>query len=220
MNRRQTIIISAAAAAAAIFGASAFYYDRSGRNAQVGVGLDSSDVFVRPHSPVIGKADAPVTIVEFFDPSCEACRAFYPTVKNILAQYPEDVRLVLRYAAFHEGSDQAVGILEAARKQDLFEPVLEALLAAQPEWALHGNPNLDRAWQAAASAGLDVERARGDLSSAEIASALDQDTKDVKTLGVEQTPTFFVNGKSMETFGPQQLLSLVESEVTLTRQGG
>lgn len=220
MNRRQTMVISAAAAAAALFGASAFYYDRSGRNAQVGVGSDSSDVYVRPHSPVIGQADAPVTIVEFFDPSCEACRAFYPIVKNILAQYPEDVRLVLRYAAFHEGSDQAVGILEAARRQDLFEPVLEALLAAQPEWALHGSPNLDRAWQAAASAGLDVERARGDLSSAETAAVLDQDTKDVKTLGVEQTPTFFVNGKSMESFGPQQLLSLVESEVNLTRQGG
>ena len=220
MNRRQTIVISAAAAAAAIFGASAFYYDRNGRDTQVGVGSDGSDVFVRPHSPVIGRADAPVTIVEFFDPSCEACRAFYPIVKNILVQYPQDVRLVLRYAAFHEGSDQAVGILEAARKQDLYEPVLEALLAAQPEWALHGSPNLDRAWQAAASAGLDVERARSDLSSAEIAAVLDQDTKDVKTLGVEQTPTFFVNGKSMESFGPQQLLNLVESEMTLTGQGG
>ena len=118
MNRRQTIVISAAAAAAAIFGASAFYYDRSGRDVQEGAGPDSSDVYVRPHSPVIGQADAAVTIVEFFDPSCEACRAFYPIVKNILAQYPEDVRLVLRYAAFHEGSDQAVGILEAARKQE------------------------------------------------------------------------------------------------------
>lgn len=218
MNRRQTIVISAAAAAAAVFGASAFYYDRSGRNSRVGVGPDSSDVYVRPHSPVIGQADAPVTIVEFFDPSCEACRAFYPIVKDILARYPDDVRLVLRYAAFHEGSDQAVGILEAARRQDLFEPVLEALLAAQPEWALHGSPNLDRAWQVAASAGLDVERARADLSSTEIAAVLDQDTKDVKTLGVEQTPTFFVNGKSLESFGPQQLLNLVESEVNLTGQ--
>lgn len=218
MNRRQTIVISAAAAAVAVFGTTAFYYDRSGRNAQVGVGSDSSDVYVRPHSLVIGQADAPVTIVEFFDPSCEACRAFYPIVKNILARYPDDVRLVLRYAAFHEGSDQAVGILEAARRQDLFEPVLEALLAAQPEWALHGSPNLDRAWQVAASAGLDVERARADLSSTEIAAVLDQDTKDVKTLGVEQTPTFFVNGKSLESFGPQQLLNLVESEVNLTGQ--
>jgi protein-disulfide isomerase len=215
MNRRQVTIIAAGAAAAAIFGGSALYYNRPRS-----IDPSAGDALVRPHAPVIGRSDVPVTIVEFFDPSCEACRAFHPLVKNILAQYPEDVRLVLRYAAFHDGSDQAVGILEAARRQNLFEPVLEALLAAQPEWAMHGRPDLDRAWQAAASAGLDVEKARRDAGSAEIAAALQQDTNDVDTLGVRQTPTFFVNGKSMSSFGPQQLIDLVEGEVRLARRGG
>ena len=53
------------------------------------------------NSPVFGSANAPVTVVEFFDPSCEACRAFYPYVKQILAENPNDVRLVLRYVLFH-----------------------------------------------------------------------------------------------------------------------
>ncbi len=215
MNRRQVTILSVGLAAGAIFGASALYYNRAGS-------LDPSgaEALVREHSPVMGPPDAPVTIVEFFDPSCEACRAFHPLVKNILAQYPDDVRVVVRYAAFHDGSDQAVGIIEAARRQDLFVPVLEALLAAQPEWALHGNPNLDRAWQAAAAAGLDLERARQDATSAEVAAVLRQDTSDVDALGVRQTPTFFVNGKSLPSFGPQQLIELVEAEVQLARQGG
>lgn len=178
---------------------------------------DDSRSLVREYSPVIGSADAPVTIVEFFDPSCEACRAFYPLVKNLLAQYPQDVRLVLRYAAFHDGSDQAVGILEAARKQDLFEPVLEALLAAQPDWAPHSGPVIEKAWQAAAAAGLELERARSDASSSEVTTILDQESKDIDIWQVEQTPTFFVNGKSLQTFGPQQLTDLVESEVTLAR---
>ncbi|MIL09957.1 disulfide bond formation protein DsbA, partial [Salmonella enterica subsp. enterica] len=116
MNRRQLIVVSTAVAAVVIFGGSAFYYNQSGRS-DAAVATDDSRSLVREYSPVIGSADAPVTIVEFFDPSCEACRAFYPLVKNLLAQYPQDVRLVLRYAAFHDGSDQAVGILEAARKQ-------------------------------------------------------------------------------------------------------
>lgn len=178
---------------------------------------DDSRSQVREYSPVIGSADAPVTIVEFFDPSCEACRAFYPLVKNILAQYPQDVRLVLRYAAFHDGSDQAVGILEAARKQDLFEPVLEALLAAQPDWAPHSGPVIEKAWQAAAAAGLELERARSDASSSEVTTILDQESKDIDIWQVEQTPTFFVNGKSLQTFGSQQLTDLVESEVKLAR---
>lgn len=215
MNRRQVTIVAAGAVAAAIFGGAALYYNRARS-------LDPSgaEVLVREHSPVMGMPDAPVTIVEFFDPSCEACRAFHPLVKNIHAQYPEEVRVVFRYAAFHDGSDQAVGIIEAARRQDLFVPVLEALLAAQPEWAMHGRPDLERAWQAAAAAGLDLERARADASSAEVTAVLQQDTSDVDALGVRQTPTFFVNGKSLPTFGPQQLIDLVEAEVRSAREGG
>lgn len=215
MNRRQVTILSVGLAAGAIFGASALYYNRARS-------LDPSgaEALVREHSPVMGPPDAPVTIVEFFDPSCEACRAFHPLVKNILAQYPDDVRVVFRYTTFHDGSDQAVGIIEAARRQDLFVPVLEALLDAQPEWAIHGNPNLDRAWQAAAAAGLDLERAREDATTAEVAAVLRQDTSDVDALGVRQTPTFFVNGKSLQSFGPQQLIDLVSAEVRSARESG
>lgn len=215
MNRRQVIVVSAAVASTILFAGSVFYYDRVGGSSVEAISDDAG--LIRDYSPVIGPASAPVTIVEFFDPSCEACRAFYPIVKNILAQYPQDVRLVLRYAAFHDGSDQAVGILEAARKQNLFEPVLEALLAAQPEWAPHSGPVIDKAWQAAAAAGLDLERARQDASSNEVTAVLDQESKDIDTWRVDQTPTFFVNGKSMQTFGPQQLVDLVESEVKLAQ---
>lgn len=215
MNRRQVIVVSAAVASTILFAGSVLYYDRVGGSSVEAISDDAG--LIRDYSPVIGPASAPVTIVEFFDPSCEACRAFYPIVKNILAQYPQDVRLVLRYAAFHDGSDQAVGILEAARKQNLFEPALEALLAAQPEWAPHSGPVIDKAWQAAAGAGLDLERARQDASSDEVTAVLEQESKDIDTWRVDQTPTFFVNGKSMQTFGPQQLADLVESEVKLAQ---
>ena len=83
---------------------------------------------IRAHSPVIGRADAPVAIVEFLDPSCEACRAFYPLVKQILDAFPGQTKLVIRFAPLHDGSDEAVGILEAARIQDIYLPVLEKLL--------------------------------------------------------------------------------------------
>src|SRR5690349_14617252 len=68
---------------------------------------------VRAHSPVMGPANAPVTVVEFLDPACEACRAFAPVVKQILFLHPEDVRVVVRYAAFHQGSDEAIRLLDA-----------------------------------------------------------------------------------------------------------
>ena len=77
--------------------------------------IANQQALVRFHSPTFGPADAPVIIVEFFDPSCEACRAFYPIVKQILAEYPGQVRLVLRYTMFHQGSEEVSRILEAAR---------------------------------------------------------------------------------------------------------
>jgi hypothetical protein len=81
-------------------------------------------------------------------------------VKQILGQHPDQVRVVMmRYAAFHEGSDEAVRILEAARLQDRFEPVLEALYEAQPVWANHGQPDIEAAWEAASAARASTWRA-------------------------------------------------------------
>ncbi len=170
---------------------------------------------VRAHSPVLGAVNGSVTIVEFLDPSCEACRAFFPFVEQILKEYPEDVRLVIRYAAFHEGSDEAVRILEASRKQDLYLPVLDALFALQPQWAVHGSPQMEKAWEIAASKGVDVERGKVDAASPEIAEILSKDTSDLQVNNIRQTPTFFVNGQQLQltSIGPQQLRNLVEAEI-------
>ncbi|MBL8388133.1 MAG: thioredoxin domain-containing protein [Hydrogenophaga sp.] len=173
---------------------------------------------IRFHSPVFGPSNAPVTIVEFFDPACEACRAFYPIVKNILQQYPNDVRLVLRYAPFHAGSDQVVKLLEASKRQNKYQPVLESLLAAQPQWADHGQPNLALAYQAAEAAGLDIKKAQADAQGSDIEAVLQQDIEDLTALEVTKTPTFFVNGRGLPSFGDQQLMALVAEEVAKARK--
>ena len=188
------------------------YRDRTQAEQDTRVAVEGSRL-VRMHTPIIGPQNAPVTIVEFFDPACETCRAFYPIVKQIMAQHPDKVRLALRYAPFHHGSDQVVKLIEAARKQGLYTPVLEALLAAQPEWADHAAPNIGIAFEAAARAGLDMERARQDMETPEIQAVLAQDIEDLTALQVSKTPTFFVNGRSLPSFGPEQLARLVAEEV-------
>lgn len=214
---RRSIVLLTGLVALIVFAGGAFIYDRYGGPSAKPVAPAQGDALVRAHSPVIGPADAPVTIVEFFDPSCEACRAFYPAVKQIMANFPDEARLVIRYTPFHEGSEEAVRILETARFQDRYEPVLEALLARQPEWAVHGAPDLVKAWEIAAAAGLDVEQARREMSSSEIDAVLEQDLADVQSNSVRQTPTFFVNGRPLEPFGPQQLYDLVREEVESAR---
>ena len=178
----------------------------------------SQAALVRFHSPTYGPANAKVELVEFFDPSCESCRAFYPVVKEIVDTSDGKVRLVLRYAALHKGSDEAVKILEAARKQGRYWPALEAALNAQPQWASHSGPQPGLIWNYLGSLGVDIDRAKKDVDDARIAAIIEQDQADGLALKIKGTPTFFVNGKPLLDFGPDQLKALVRREVAAAYQ--
>jgi len=212
---RKPLILSVLALALVGFAAAAWYATRPAPVADAtSVAPASSEALVRPYSPILGHADAPVTIVEFFDPACEACRAFHPIVKDILAEHGDAVRVVIRYTPFHgEASEVAVRVLEAARMQGVFEPVLEAILQAQPRWASHGTMRPDLILQIAAAGGLDVEAARAQMLAPQTAAILRQDRADVETMSVRGTPTFFVNGRSLDSFGEAELRTLVAAEV-------
>ena len=165
---------------------------------------------IRMHSPALGRNDAPVVIVEFLDPACETCRAFYPVVKEIMAANPDKIRLVLRYTPLHTGSDQVVAVLEAARKQGKFWPALEALLGAQAAWTPNHTAKLDLVWRHLEGLGLDLNKVRADMAAPEIARIIAQDVEDARTLGIQQTPSFFVNGRPLTDFGFEQLKDLVD----------
>lgn len=167
----------------------------------------------------LGPITAPVTIVEFFDPACESCRAMYPYVKQLLAANPKDVRLVIRYVPFHgEVSKQAIGILEAAREQKRLEPVLEALMRNQPAWASHGKPDPQKVWEFAVAAGLDRARAQKYLATGAVDALMKREIAAVEAADIRGTPTFFVNGKPLTELGPQQLNALVASELQRTKK--
>jgi protein-disulfide isomerase len=168
---------------------------------------------LRMHSPTLGAAEARVLIVEFFDPACETCRDFYPFVKQLMDAHPGRVRLAMRYTPFHEGSDQAVKVLEAARRQGKYWETLEALYAAQETWVIHHRVEAARMWDALGGVGLDLERVRQDMDAPEIAALIAQDLADAETLQVTKTPEFFVNGRPMPSFGHEQLQMLVEAAV-------
>ena len=216
MNRR-ALVLGIAAAFGAVFSGGAVLYSNAVREAAEKLAAERAEAMVRSHSPIVGPADAPVTIVEFLDPSCEACRAFYPLVKQIMDIYPDEVRLVIRYAAFHEGSEEAVRILEASRLQGKHDQVLEALFRDQPTWAKHDGPDMEKAWLAAGSTGVDLTQARADAQKPEIAEILRQDAADVEVLEVRGTPTFFVNARPLLETDPNVLYGLVTEEVMKAR---
>jgi protein-disulfide isomerase len=170
----------------------------------------NQESLVRMHSPALGKIDAPVVIVEFFDPACETCAAFYPRVKQMMAANPDRIRLVLRYTPFHVGSDKVVALLEATRKQGLFWQALEALLKSQSQWVVNHTAQPGLAWKPLEGLGLDFEKLRADMEAPEVARVIAQDMEDARALNVTKTPEYFVNGKPLPSFGFEQLKKLVD----------
>ena len=216
MNRR-TLLLGVSALGIAAFAGGAYVLNQR-RTAEAEAAAAATPaaetvLLIRPHSPVLGPADAPVTLVEFFDPSCEACRAFHPVVQEIRRQFPTQVRVVMRYTVFHQGSDEAVRILEVARMQDKFEPVLDAILEKQPTWALHDGPQMDVAWRVAGAVGLDLKKSETERLFPGITGVLNQDAADVEALGIRQTPTFFLNGQRLENVSAESLIADVKLAV-------
>lgn len=196
-----------------VFAGAAFIYNKQKAEEADKAAMTNASVLVRDYSPTAGNENAKVVLVEFFDPACETCKAFHPLVKNIMDSHPGRVKLVLRYAPFHQGSDYVVAILEAARLQGKFWEALDAAYESQSVWASHGNPQPERIWMRLGSVGLDLGKVKQDMQSTEITRRIKQDIADLRQLGVNKTPSFYVNGKPLVTFGHRQLIDLVEREI-------
>ena len=106
-----------------------------------------------------------------------------------------------------------LAVTGSARLQNVYWPVLEAMLAAQPVWASHERPQPELIWDHIKETGIDIAKAKADVNDPRIATILKQDMADVATLKVTGTPSFFVNGKPLIDFGPDELKELVRKEV-------
>ena len=174
---------------------------------------ENASVFVREYSQTLGSDDAKVFLVKFSDPMCETCSAFHPFIEKLMAVNPGKIKLVIRYAPFHDGADYFVRILEAAKKQEKYWETLDIMYRTQRHWASHHNPQPQLIWRILPRAGLDLDKIRKDMNDPDIEKVIRQDIADAETLNVRKTPGFFVNGKPLTSFGYQQLRDLVESEI-------
>ncbi|MDP1889813.1 MAG: thioredoxin domain-containing protein [Gemmatimonadaceae bacterium] len=216
--KQKNLFIGAAAALVVMFAGASMMYTSSKSTTPAAIPQANQAALVRSHAATVGPADAPVTIVEFLDPACETCATFYPMVKDMMAANPGRIRIVYRWAPFHNGSQDVVAMIEAARKQDKLWPALEALLATQAEWSPGHTPQAAAAWKQLEGLGLNREQMIADMASPEIAQLIAQDLADAASLNVTMTPEFFVNGKPLPSFGWEQLKQLVDEALQATQK--
>ena len=176
---------------------------------------------VRSDSASIGPADARVTLVEFYDPECESCAAFHPTLKKIMKDYDGKVRLVARFMPLHPNSLTAGSFIEAAAEQGKYWQAQELLFQKQSEWGQkHGAPSSDTAPSIntlfdkyAKELGLDMIKASQAIKENRYAEKIARDKKDGQSLGVRQTPTVFVNGRLAPPMDDQGTRAMIDEEL-------
>ncbi len=172
---------------------------------------------IKSHSPVLGLDSAKVTLVEFLDPECEACAAMSPYVKQILKEYQKDIRLVVRYMTYHKNSKYVANILEGARDEKKYWETLDLLFKTQSTWADHHNPKPELIPEVLKPLGLNLKKIIADAESGKFDQQIIEDFEDGKRLGVQGTPTFFVNGKKIEELGYESLKSAIDQQLKMNQ---
>ena len=211
--KKNHIVITAVVVMSIIFAFAAYFYNAQQTETKNQLAQQHSKALIPPHAIKKGDPKAKVTIVEFLDPACGTCKQFHPVIKELLQKYPKEINVVVRYAPLHPGSDQMIAILEAARKQGQFWNVLDLMFESQQYWAINHQAKPALFWGYLKGYGFDVDRIKQDMQDPAIAKIIQQDLADGQLLGATKTPTFFVNGKPLPSFGFQQLMDLVNSEL-------
>jgi protein-disulfide isomerase len=142
-------------------------------------------------SPVMGPADAPVTLVEFSDFQCPYCSLAVSKLNAVLKAYPKQVKLIFKQFPLdtHSQAAQAAAAAIAAHQQGKFWPMHDALFASRRDLS---RPTI---LAFAGKTGLDMKRFTADLDSAETKKTVARDVEDGDKAGVEGTPSVYINGQ-------------------------
>ncbi len=193
------------AAALAVF----LVVDRSGSPDAVAAeqaATDPASIAVRENSHRLNSVpDGRVTFVEFLDFECEACRSVYPAIEQLREEYGDRVSFVARYfpIASHFNAERAARAVEAAAQQGGFEDMYQRMYETQAQWGEQQVPQDELFRSFAVEQGLDMSAFDAAYTDPATLERIEADVADGIALGVQGTPTFFLNGTKIEptTYG-------------------
>lgn len=169
---------------------------------------------VREDSHRLSTADDDrVTLVEFLDFECEGCKAAYPFVEQLRDDYDGRVTFVARYFPMpgHANGENAAVAVEAAAQQGRFEDMYHRMYETQTEWGERQDSQADFFRGFAEEMGLDLTEYDATVSDPATLERVLQDRRDGLALGVEGTPTFFLNGEKVEAQTTDEFIELIDA---------
>lgn len=162
--------------------------------------------------PGIGPEDAPIVIVEFSDFQCPFCKRFYDeTYQQLLAAYPDKIRFVFRHLPLTSIHSEAFPSAEAsmcANEQNAFWEYHDKIFENQDEL---GN---ELYTQIASDLNLESTKFEDCLTTGKYKDLIQQDMDFALNLGVQSTPTFFINGLALVGAQPLEAFKqLIDKEL-------
>jgi protein-disulfide isomerase len=157
--------------------------------------------------PSKGAATAAVTVVEFTDLQCPTCAQLHPVVERLVAEYGDRVKFVVRDypLTMHANAAKAAEAAEAAREQGKYWEYVALLYRNQSALEV---PKLK---EYAASLGLDRAKFDAALDSGKFSEKVQRDMTDGNRVGVNGTPTFYVNGRRIEVRSYEALKAAIDA---------
>jgi protein-disulfide isomerase len=158
-----------------------------------------------------GDPNAAVTLVEYSDLQCPACRAAQPAVQEVLKQYGDKIRFVYRHyplTAIHPNAPLAAEAAEAAGKQGKFWEMHDKLFDNQTSWSSLKDP-LETFVFYAGELGLNKDQFKTDFGNSAVADKIRAQALGGDKSGVNATPTFFLNGEKVNLGSFTDLVTLV-----------
>jgi protein-disulfide isomerase len=149
---------------------------------------------------VQGAGNKKVTLTEYGDFQCPACKQFYPIVKQIKQQYGDDITFQFKHfplTQIHPNAFAAHRAAEAAAKQGKFFEMHDLLYENQDSWSASQDPGAIFEGFAT-QLSLNLDQFKTDVASEATADIINADAKEGQTLGANSTPTFAINGKKIE----------------------
>lgn len=159
-------------------------------------------------------AGSPV-FVEFLDFECEACRAAYPLVEKLRADYAGRVEFVIRYFPVdgHANAMNAALAVEAAARQDKLEAMYSKMYETQSQWGEQQESRAPLFREFADGLGLDLDRYDADVASAAVTSRVERDRQEGIELGVQGKPTFFLDGVTIQPSSEGDLRAMFDKAI-------
>lgn len=182
--------------------------------APVATGSPEESMLVREDSRILGEeGSSGVTFVEFLDFECEACAAAYPAVEQLRQEYAGEVTFVARYFPLpgHFNAERAARAVESAARQGELEAMYQRMYETQAEWGEAQVPHDDLFRGFAEEIGLDMQQYDADYASDEVAARVQRDIDDGLELGVQGTPTFYVDGEPLQPRTYEDFTSAIDA---------